>query len=152
LDGGGGVKPELFTIGYQGSIVDAVVASLAGAGVTHLLDIRAVPQSRKPGFSKRLLGGTLEAAGIRYSHLRGLGTPKAGRDAVRHGDVAAMHRIFRAHMEEPAAQIDLARAAEISAAESACLLCFERDHTHCHRQIVAEMLGAKATHLVPPLA
>jgi len=140
--------PDLFTIGYEGSIVDAVVASLRGAGVTHLLDIRAVPQSRKPGFSKRLLGGSLEAAGIAYTHLRGLGTPKAGRDAVRHGDIAAMERIFRAHMEEPAALLDLARAAGIVSAEPACLLCFERDHTHCHRRIVAEMLGGHARHLV----
>ncbi len=138
----------LFTIGYEGSIVDSVVTTLRGAGVTHLLDIRAVPQSRKPGFSKRLLGGTLAAAGIGYTHLRGLGTPKAGRDAVRHGDVAAMHRIFRAHMQEPAAQLDLARAREIAAAEPACLLCFERDHTHCHRLIVAEMLGGAVLHLV----
>jgi uncharacterized protein (DUF488 family) len=140
--------PDLFTIGYEGSIVDSVVTSLLGAGVTHLLDIRAVPQSRKPGFSKRLLGGTLAAAGIRYTHLRGLGTPKAGRDAVRHGDVGAMHRIFRAHMQAPEALADLARAAEIAAAEPACLLCFERDHTHCHRQIVAEMLGKTVRHLV----
>lgn len=141
--------PDLFTIGYEGSIVDAVVASLQAAGVTHLLDVRAVPQSRKPGFSKRLLGGTLEAAGIRYTHLKGLGTPKPGRDAVRHGDVAAMHRIFRAHMQEPAAQLDLARAREIAAAEPACLLCFERDHSHCHRQIVADMLGGPVRHLMP---
>ncbi len=140
--------PDFFTIGYEGSVVDNVVAALREAGVTHLLDVRALPQSRKPGFSKRLLGGTLEAAGIRYTHLRGLGTPKAGRDAVRHGDVAAMHRIFRAHMQEPAALVDLARAAEIAAAEPACLLCFERDHTHCHRQIVAEMIGKPARHLV----
>ena len=141
--------PDLFTIGYEGSIVDNVVATLREAGVAHLLDIRAVPQSRKPGFSKRLLGGTLEAAGIGYTHLKGLGTPKPGRDAVRHGDVGAMHRIFRAHMEEPDAQVDLARAAEIAQKEPACLLCFERDHTNCHRQIVAEMLGGPVTHLVP---
>ena len=141
--------PDLFTIGYEGSVVDAVVAALKQAGVAHLLDIRAVPQSRKPGFSKRLLGGTLEAAGIRYSHLRALGTPKAGRDAVRHGDIAAMHRIFRAHMQEPDAQADLARAAELTAQQPCCLLCFERDHTHCHRQIVAEMLGIEAHHLRP---
>ena len=140
--------PDLFTIGYEGSIVDNVVAALREAGVTHLVDVRAVPQSRKPGFSKRLLGGTLAAAGIRYTHLRGLGTPKAGRDAVRHGDVGAMQRIFRAHMQEPEAQVDLARAAELAAAEPCCLLCFERDHTHCHRQIVAEMLGATPRNLV----
>ncbi len=139
---------ELCTIGYQGTTLDSVLVALREAGVSHLLDIRAVPQSRKPGFSKRLLGGTLEASGIRYTHLRGLGTPKAGRDAVRHGDVAAMQRIFRAHMQEPDAQADLARAAEVAGQERACLLCFEADHTHCHRSIVSEMLEMKTRHLV----
>lgn len=138
---------EVCTIGYQGTVLDAVVAALQGAGVDHLIDVRAVPQSRKPGFSKTLLGGTLEAAGIRYTHLRGLGTPKAGRDAVRHGDPATMHRIFRAHMQEPAAQLDLANAAGIARHSHACLLCFEADHTQCHRTIVAEMLGMKTRHL-----
>ena len=139
---------RLFTIGYQGTTVDAVVGALRQAGVTHLIDVRALPQSRKPGFSKRLLGGTVAAAGLHYTHLRGLGTPKAGRDAVRHGDVAAMQRIFRAHMAAPEAQFDLARARDLIGREPCCLLCFERDHTHCHRNIVAEMLGGGARHLV----
>ena len=141
--------PALFTIGYEGTTVDAVVTALRDAGVARLIDVRALPQSRKPGFSKRLLGGTVAAAGIEYTHLRGLGTPKAGRDAVRHGDVAAMHRIFRTHMATPEAQFDLAQARELTRRAPCCLLCFERDHTHCHRSIVAEMLGAPTRHLLP---
>ena len=139
----------LFTIGYELSTQDAVITALREAGVAHLLDVRAVPQSRKPGFSKRLLGASVEAAGMRYTHLRGLGTPKAGRDAVRHGRPAEMHRIFRAHMAEPEAQADLARAAVLAEAETVCLLCFERDPACCHRTIVAELLGATPVHLVP---
>jgi len=46
-----------------------------------LLDVRAVPLSRKAGFSKRVLGPSVEARGIQYVHDRNLGTPKAGRDA-----------------------------------------------------------------------
>lgn len=141
--------PDLFTIGYEQSTLDAVLDALREAGVTHLIDVRAVPQSRKPGFSKRLLCASVEAAGMRYTHLRGLGTPKAGRDAVRHGRPAEMVRIFRAHMEEPEAQADLARAAEIAAGEPACLLCFERDPAHCHRSIVAGLLGRTPVHLTP---
>ncbi len=140
--------PGLFTIGYEGATLDGVTGALTGAGVAHLLDIRAVPQSRKPGFSKTLLGGTLAASGIRYTHLRALGTPKPGRDAVRHGDVAAMHRIFRAHMESPEAQFELAQAREAVREAACCLLCFEREHTQCHRAIVAEMLGGTVRHLV----
>jgi uncharacterized protein (DUF488 family) len=140
--------PQLTTIGYEGTTVDAVLTALRDAGVAHLIDVRAVPQSRKPGFSKRLFGGSLEAAGLRYTHLRGLGTPKAGRDAVRHGDVAAMRRIFHEHMATPEAQFDLAVARELTSQSSCCLLCFERDHTHCHRGIVADLLGGGARHLV----
>ncbi len=138
------LTPEILTIGYQACVQPSVIAALRAAGVTHLLDIRAVPQSRKAGFSKRLLGATVEAAGIEYRHLRGLGTPKAGRDAVRHGDVAAMHRIFGAHLQTQEAQADLALAAAIVPGARACLLCFERDHAACHRSIVAGLLRERS--------
>lgn len=130
----------MLTIGYEGSTLAHVTTALRDAGATHLLDIRAVPQSRKPGFSKRLLAASLAEMGLRYTHLRGLGTPKAGRDAVRHGDVATMHRIYAAQLQTPEAAHDLALATSIAAAETSCLLCFERDHTHCHRQIVAGLI------------
>ena len=134
---------ELLTIGYEGATVPGVLAALAAAGATHLLDVRALPSSRKPGFSRRLLAASAEAAGLRYVHLRGLGTPKPGRDAVRHGDVAGMRRIFAAHMETGEAQADLARAISLAEGARACLLCFERDHAHCHRSIVAGLIGAR---------
>ena len=137
------MTPELLTIGYQGCVQASVVAALRVAGATMLLDVRAVPQSRKAGFSKRLLGETLEAAGIRYVHLRGLGTPKAGRDAVRHGDIGTMHRIFTEHMGSDAAKTDLANAVSLAAGQRACLLCFERDHLECHRTIVAGLIAEK---------
>jgi uncharacterized protein (DUF488 family) len=146
------VTAELLTIGYEGCIIGKVIAELRAAGATHLLDVRAVPQSRKPGFSKRLLGAAVEEAGMRYVHLRGLGTPKAGRQAVRHGDVAGMHRIFGAHMATDEAQVDLANAVSLAAGQRACLLCFERDHRECHRAIVAglvaERTGLPVRHLV----
>ena len=144
--------PDLLTIGYQGSTLAHVLTALREAKVAHLVDVRAVPQSRKAGFSKRLLAASVEAAGMRYTHLRGLGTPKAGRDAVRHGEVARMHSIYAAHMQSDAAQIDLAHAIAIAKDERACLLCFERDHTTCHRAIVAGLIqdrtGQPVRHLV----
>jgi len=68
---------------------------------------------------------------------------------VRHGDVAAMHRIFAAHMQGAEAQADLARAAAIAREAPACLLCFERDPAQCHRSIVAGMLSIPTVHLTP---
>ncbi|HEX3349678.1 MAG TPA: DUF488 domain-containing protein [Acetobacteraceae bacterium] len=144
--------PPLATIGYEGTALDAVLRLLTDAGVAHLLDIRAVPNSRKPGFSKRLLEASAIDRGIRYTHLRALGTPKAGREAVRHGDPATMRRIFCAHMESDTAQAELAQATAIAQEAPACLLCFERDHTHCHRSIVAEMISTRTGQSIRHLA
>ena len=141
----------LLTIGYEATTQRLVLDTLVQAGATHLLDVRALPQSRKPGFSRRLLAASLAEAGIGYTHLRYLGTPKAGRDAVRHGDVAAMRHIYAGQLATTEAQADLANAIAIAGGERACLLCFERDHTHCHRDIVAGLIcaatGLSATHL-----
>jgi uncharacterized protein (DUF488 family) len=132
----------LCTIGYQGSSFDAVRTTLIEAGVTLLIDVRAVASSRRPGFSKRLLAGGLAEAGIGYLHLQPLGTPKPGRDAVRRGDIETMRQIFLAHMQGDRSQIALAEAASAATVNRACLLCFERDPAHCHRTLVAGLIGA----------
>jgi uncharacterized protein (DUF488 family) len=145
--------PDLFTIGYEASTLPAVLSALKSARVGLLIDVRAVAASRKPGFSKRLLAGSLDDAGIRYLHLQALGTPKPGRDAARAGRVAEMHRIFRAHMESDRAQAELTQARAAAGSDRACLLCFERDHHACHRALVAEMIqassGQAVIHLTP---
>ncbi len=144
--------PALFTVGYEGTTVDRVIAALQQVGVVHLVDVRAVPSSRKPGFSRRQLEAAALEAGLQYTHLRALGTPKPGREAARRGDAATMHRIFDAHMQAPEPQAELARAMAISREAPACLLCFERDHRMCHRDILAGLIhagiGARVTHLL----
>lgn len=118
-----------------------------------MVDVRAVPQSRKPGFSKRLMAAGLAERGIGYVHLQGLGTPKSGRDAVRAGRVEEMRAIFSDHMGSDRAQAELAQAVELARGGRACLLCFEHDHRTCHRLIVAELIatrtGQEIMHLDP---
>src|SRR3954451_20452118 len=135
--------PDLLTIGYEGCTIDGVVAALQQAGTQLLIDVRAVPQSRKPGFSKRQLAAALDLAGISYIHLQALGTPKPGRDAVRAGHPERMVPIFRQHMTGDRPQAELHQARELAAARTACLLCFERDHRTCHRTLVAEMISTE---------
>jgi len=143
--------PDLATIGYEGTTIDQVIEVLRDAEVALLVDVRAVPQSRKPGFSKRQLAAALDEVGISYVHLQGLGTPKPGRDAVRAGHPERMEVIFREHMRSDRAQADLAQAKGLVRNRKACLLCFERDHTTCHRRFVAEMIvtetGQSVSHL-----
>jgi uncharacterized protein (DUF488 family) len=143
----------LRTIGYEASNFDRVRDALLADGVRLLVDVRAVAASRKAGFSKRLLAAGLAEAGIGYVHLRPLGTPKPGRDAVRRGDVATMRRIFAEHMTADQPQAALAEAVALISSTPACLLCFERDHRTCHRSLVAEMVAAQTgqaiVHLQP---
>jgi uncharacterized protein (DUF488 family) len=121
------------------------------AKVGLLIDVRALPRSRKPGFSKRQLAAGLDEKGIPYVHLQGLGTPKAGRDAVRAGHPEIMQTVFREHMTSDRAQADLGQAKVLAQDARACLLCFEHDPECCHRRIVAEMIaadtGQKIVHL-----
>jgi uncharacterized protein (DUF488 family) len=138
----------LATIGYEGSTIDAVVAQLRDAEVALLIDVRAVPQSRKPGFSKRQLAAGLDQVGIAYVHLQALGTPKPGRDAVRAGHPERMEVIFREHMKSDRSQAELAQAKQLVRERNACLLCFERDHNTCHRRLVAEMIVAETRQTV----
>jgi uncharacterized protein (DUF488 family) len=146
--------PDLMTIGYEGCTIDSVLETLRGAGVGLLVDVRAVAQSRKPGFSKRQLAAALDERGIGYVHLQGLGTPKPGRDAVRAGHPERMEPIFREHTTSDRAQAELAQAKGLGRERPACLLCFERDHTTCHRRFVAEMIveetGQAVMHLEVP--
>jgi uncharacterized protein (DUF488 family) len=143
--------PPVFTAGYEGLVQDALFEALIAAGATVLLDVRAVPISRKPGFSKRVLAASAEARGLRYVHIQALGTPKPGRQAARAGHAAEMERIFAAHLETPAAQAGLAEACAEAAAAPVCLLCFERDPHMCHRRIVAFRIvaqtGQRVVHL-----
>jgi uncharacterized protein (DUF488 family) len=136
-------RMKLFTIGYEGSTQPDTIARLADAGVKVVVDVRAIAASRRAGFSKTLLASSLAEAGIEYIHLRQLGTPKAGRQAARAGRIDEMRQIFETHLAEPAAQLELARAAEIAAERPAALLCFEADAAGCHRRIVAEEIQTR---------
>ena len=135
--------PGLFTIGYEGLVQEQLLDLVSAAGVTCVLDVRAVPLSRKAGFSKTILAGSLAARGIGYVLDRRLGTPKPGRDAARHNRTDAMRAIFDEHMRTPDAQAGLAGAISLAAAQPVCLLCFERAPHDCHRSIVAGLIHAR---------
>jgi uncharacterized protein (DUF488 family) len=132
----------IFTSGYEGLVQEQLIDRLVAAGIKTLLDVRAVAQSRKAGFSKTLLGSSAASRGITYAHLRALGTPKAGRIAARAGRAAEMETIFAAHMTTELAQCGLADAVALASAAPTCLLCFERDPHMCHRRIVAEAIAS----------
>lgn len=142
---------RIFTIGYEGTTMDEFLAALKAAGVERLIDVRALPLSRRPGFSKSPLRSTLEEAGIEYVHLKALGTPAEGRSAARAGRHADLKRIYAGQLELPEAIVQGARMIELAQEKPSALLCFEREPAHCHRTLLLSAVAADAevTHLFP---
>ena len=146
---------KLFTIGYEQTPSKAVLDELESAGVKLLVDVRAITSSRRPGFSKNQLAAGLDERGIGYVHLKGLGTPKEGRLAARSGKYDELHRIFAKHLKTAQAKEELDELSTlVKKAGPVCLLCYERNHEHCHRRFIAEIIeerdGVKVKNLEAP--
>ena len=135
---------RIFTIGYEGATVDEVLAALTAAGVTQVADVRAVPLSRRPGFSKNGFAAMLAEHGIGYRHLKALGTPKEGRDAAKKGDRATLERVYAGQLELPEAHGDAAALLGMIDDAPTALLCFERDPAMCHRTLLIAAIAEEA--------
>jgi uncharacterized protein (DUF488 family) len=134
-------RKTLFTIGYEQTPAKAVLDELEQAGVKLLVDVRAVASSRRPGFSKSQLAAGLDERGIAYLHLRGLGTPKEGRLAARAGEYDTLQKIYAKHLKTSQAKEELDElSALVKKSGPVCILCYERDHEHCHRRWIAEII------------
>lgn len=142
---------KIFTIGYEGATQAELIAALQAAGVTLLADVRAVPLSRRPGFSKNILAAGLREAGIDYVGLKALGTPAAGREAARKGDHGRLAEIYAGQLELPEAMVQAAQLMEMAQEQPVAVLCFERDAAACHRSLLldAVMPEAERVDLVP---
>jgi uncharacterized protein (DUF488 family) len=135
---------RIFTIGYEGATMDEFMAALARAGVEQVLDVRALPLSRRPGFSKSSLAASLAEQGIGYVHLKALGTPKPGRDAAKKGDRAMLEAVYAGQLDLPEAQVQAEQMMALAAEKPSALLCFERDPAMCHRTLLLHAVGQGA--------
>ena len=132
---------RIFTIGYENATVPDLIAALTEAGVKRVIDVRAVPNSRRPGFSKTPLRNALAEAGIDYVHLRALGTPADGRAAARAGRHEELERIYEGQLELPEAMAQSAQMKELAAELPSALVCYERDPAHCHRSLLLDAVA-----------
>jgi uncharacterized protein (DUF488 family) len=135
---------RIFTIGYEGATMDEFLAALRQAGVERVIDVRAIANSRRPGFSKTPLRNALGEVGIDYVHLRALGTPAAGREAARAGRKDDLERIYAGQLETPQALAEGAMMLDLAAEKPSALLCFERDPACCHRTLLWQSLSPDA--------
>ena len=123
-----------FTIGYAGKTVAEFVRLLDEAGVDRVVDVRALPLSRRRGFSKTALGAALAEHGIEYVHLRAAGNPF--RDQKH--DIKRCLGLYAGHLDaNPEVVTEVERALH---GHQAALLCFEADACECHRSIIVDRL------------
>ena len=146
--------PTIWTIGYEQATQAGVIAALVAAGVDVLADVRALPLSRRPGFSKSSLAAAAGEAGIEYRHFKPLGTPADGRAAARRHDHAALEAIYAGQLELPEAIAAGAVLADLAREKRVALLCYERDAAECHRTLLrhAMLPDFAAVDLVPEVS
>ena len=130
---------RIYSVGYEGLTVPGLVERLRQNRIEELVDVRANPFSRKPGFSKKRLAEALTAAGIAYRHEPLLGN--AFRDV---DDFATAMGLMREHLAagEPAEAVD--RLVALAEHRRIAVLCLESDQRHCHRHVVLEAASGRA--------
>jgi uncharacterized protein (DUF488 family) len=140
----------IFTVGYEGATLEQFLERLHRTKVHLVVDVRDVPLSRKPGFSKTALSRALELVGLQYLHIRELGCPKPIRDQYRaDGNWEAYTRAFMVQLRKQ--RLAIRDLAQMCTQSRAALLCYEADPDQCHRtyvaRAVAALLGQRVMHI-----
>jgi uncharacterized protein (DUF488 family) len=137
---------NFFTIGYEQSTIRRFLSLLRSREVEILIDVREVPLSRKPGFSKYHLSASLENAGIEYRHIVNLGAPKRLRERLRNGGSWWEYvKGYNVVLQKEVELID--ELVALAATKRICLLCFERSAAECHRSLVAREMEQRSNGL-----
>ena len=140
----------VFTIGYEGLDIDVFMSLLAEHDIETVVDIRELPLSRKPGFSKKPLASVLNLSGLEYVHMAELGCPRPVRDRYREdGNWRHYTEGFMKYLKMQEAAI--ATLSDLVVISNCALLCFEADYNFCHRSMVANAVhdhcGARVRHI-----
>ncbi len=141
---------KIYTVGYEGLDIDSFLSLLAENDIETVVDVREMPLSRKPGFSKKSLANVLNLSGREYVHMVDLGCPKLVRDRYR--EDGNWKRYTEGFMKHLKTQDDaIAELSALAATSNCALLCYEADSNFCHRSMVASAVkdycGARVTHI-----
>lgn len=134
------------TLGYQQRHIDNFVEELQRVGIDIVVDVRDVPWSRKPGFSRQRLADSLALIGIDYVHAKYAGNPKAIRDrAQSYDDCLELYSRYLDKHPELLWQLDSLLAELLANGMRPCLICYERHPNDCHRSLLLEAWIAESS-------
>jgi len=133
----------VYTVGYEGIMVDSLLDTLLRAGVQRLIDVRCNPIARRYGFHKSTLTRLCADVGIEYLHIPALGIPSAWRADLDDRD--SYERLFERYENEilPAQNAAVVQVGQLVQQRPSALMCMEADHTSCHRSRVANVVSAQ---------
>jgi hypothetical protein len=137
----GNAKP-VFTIGHSTRPLEKFIDLLKAHAVTMLVDVRTIPRSRhNPQFNRDTLPLGLDAAGIGYTHMAGLGGLRHARpDSVNTGWHNLSFRGFADHMASPEFIRSLDQLIGIAQHDTIAIMCAEAVPWRCHRSLIADAL------------
>ena len=144
----------LYTIGHSNRPIESFIAVLAEAAIMRLVDVRALPRSRRwPQYDGEALARSLAAHGIEYV-WRGdaLGGFRKPSPESPHVALRGSYRGFADHMmtTQFAAAIDLLIGD--AARGPLTIMCAERSPSDCHRALIADYLVARSVNVVHLIA
>ncbi len=131
-------KGTIHTIGTGARSPEAFLTLLEAFGIEVLVDVRRVPRSHDPHFSREGLARLCRSSGIDY---RWLGESLGGR----------REEAYEAWMATPAFLQGIERVEELARTRSSALCCAERLPWRCHRWLIAGMLeerGWRVLHII----
>ena len=138
-------EPLICTIGHSTHPLDEFVNLLKTNEVVHVLDVRTVPRSRhNPQFNKETLPGSLEVAGIKYTHMPGLGGLRhAHQDSINGAWRNASFRGYADYMQTPEFAANVQDVMELAGNQRCALMCAEAVPWRCHRSLIADALTVR---------
>ncbi|MBI3666705.1 MAG: DUF488 domain-containing protein [Acidobacteria bacterium] len=136
---------HLLTIGHSTLPLEAFLRILQAHGVERLADVRTIPRPRhNPQFNRETLPAALETAGIRYTHLSGLGGLRhARRDSVNTGWRNTSFRGYADYMQTPEFEENLQTLMNLAEKERVAIMCAEAVPFRCHRSLIADALSVR---------
>jgi uncharacterized protein (DUF488 family) len=136
---------SLLTVGHSTHPIGKFIEILKAHAVECVVDVRTVPRSRRnPQFERESLSASLNADGIEYVHMPGLGgLRRPRRDSVNTAWQNASFRGYADYMQTQEFAVALARLIELAQTRRSAIMCAESVPWRCHRSLVADALTAR---------
>ena len=139
----------LFTVGYSNRPFDQFLTLLKVNRIDILVDVRTIPKSRyRPEFNIDSLPTGLEAAGISYIHMKGLGgLRKPLGNSVNSGWINESFRGFADYMQTDQFRNALADLQNLTGKNRVAIMCAEGNPFSCHRSLIADAMLVRGYHV-----